>query len=65
MDSFGPEMPGVCFMDQGVHLVEVSVKRELTVLMSNLPAVHLGMASRAPLINLKKKEEKFKSLDID
>ena len=37
----------------------------ICVMMSNLPAVHLGMASRAPLENLKKKEEKFKSLDID
>ena len=52
-------------MDRGVHLIEVSVKRESTVLMSNLPAVHLGMASRAPPKILKKKEEKFKSLDID
>ena len=46
-------------MDQGVHLIEVSVKRKHTVLMSNLPAVHLRMASQAPLKNLKKKEEKF------
>ena len=39
--------------------MEVSVKRESTVLMINLPAVHLGMASQAPPKNLKKQEEKF------
>ena len=59
-DSFGPDFPGVCFMDWGVHLIEVSVKRESTVLMSNLPSVHLGMASQVHTKNLKKKEEKFK-----